>query len=228
MLKHIKLIAGLLYPKLCIACSNHEPVHDNLLCHSCWKEIPRFSDIGKSRALLEHRFPLIYGENISFYGLYLYSKKGGVQNILHQIKYGGKSHIALELGRYLGKRIPLEKYNALIPVPLHYKKMRRRGYNQAEIIAKGISESTGIPLIKDALEKKMDTDSQTKMDRSTRHANVMKAFINKKPLPKSVNNVILIDDVVTTGATLDICSHLLKKESDINVDFGFIAMSITS
>lgn len=230
MIKYLKSLASLLYPELCIACLKHEPVHDNILCHICWKDTPWFSDIGDSRYLLEERFPLIYGENVSFYGLFLYSKSGGVQNILRQIKYYGKGHLAYKLGQILGTKISSDQYDALIPVPLHYKKERRRGYNQTELIAKGIQKVSKIQIIKTALEKKVNTGSQTQMDRAARHMSVSKSFGIRTPLMQNIARVLLIDDVVTTGATLDVCTTLLKKDRDLNlhVDYAFLAMSISS
>ena len=228
MLKHLKSLAQLLYPELCISCMKNEPVYDELLCHYCWKEIPRFADIGENKELLKKRFPLMYQDDVSFYGLYLFSKKGFVQNILHQIKYNGRSHIAIKLGSHLAKQIPKHRYDAMIPVPMHYKKMRRRGYNQALMLSKGISEITGIPILRNILEKSIDTDSQTKMDRITRHANVLKSYRLQKNLHKEIENVLLIDDVITTGATLEVCTNLLKEKHDINIDYAFIAMAIAS
>lgn len=228
MLKYLKSVLSLLYPQLCFSCSQYEPVHDGILCHACWKEIPPFSDVSSNRVLLEQKFPLLYHNETAFYGLFLFTKKGGVQHILHQLKYNGKSYIGIQLGKQIGIQIPSEKYDALVPVPMHYKKRRRRGYNQAEVIAKGISEQTGIPIFNNLLEKEIDIASQTKKDRTNRHTNVQKAYKRKNRVPPNVKSVLLIDDVITTGATLDVCSSILKQQGGINVDFGFIAMTFSS
>ncbi len=226
ILKFIEPLSLLLYPNLCLGCAGHEPVYHGLFCHYCWNEIPRFSDLNHNRKILENKFPLIFTEYSKFYGLFLFSKKGIVQKIAHKIKYEGKGHMAQKLGEFLGKQIPPNVYDALIPVPMHPKKQRKRGYNQAEKLAKGIKTSTGIKIITNALQKIQDTESQTQKNRARRYSNVLQSYKAKKPLPTTVKNVLLVDDIITTGATLEVCTHLLERKQKVSVDYAFLAMTV--
>jgi len=225
MLNLFKPLIGLLFPDLCISCSHHEPVHEGILCHYCWEELPRYEDLN-NKVLLQNKFPLIPVDRTSFYGLFLYSKGTHVQNILHDIKYYGKPYKAVELGKWLGQKVKDQEYDALIPIPIHIKKRHKRGYNQAEKLAKGMSSTSEIKIINDSLKKIMDTGSQTHLTRAQRLLNVAKAYQKGKKLPPNVKKVLLVDDVVTTGATLEVCTQLLQKDQEVQVDYAFIAMAV--
>ena len=222
----LKSLIGLLFPNLCIVCSEYEPVYEKLFCHYCWTNLPRYTDLLDNTLLLQRKMPLIDVEKSKFHGLFLYSKGGRVQDILHDIKYYGKSHKAFALGQHLGSSIEVGFYDALIPVPIHVLKKRKRGYNQAEEFAKGINSVLGTQLLTKSLKKIVDTNSQTSLDRISRHVNVAKAYQQGIALNKDIKRVLLVDDVITTGATLEVCTKLLLQNKSVEVDYAFIAMAV--
>lgn len=223
MFKPLKNFASLFFPVVCVACGEEETVHKKLFCHLCWREMPKFSEIAGNKDIFQKRFPLI--SDSSFYGLFLFTKSGLVQNVLHEIKYRNRKDVGFDLGKMLAKTINT-KYDAIIPIPSHYKKERIRGYNQAEVIANGIGTILKVPTQSRFLKKVVNTVSQTKKDKISRRKDVLSAYEEDQPIPKEVKRILLVDDVVTTGATLEICTQLLKTKPEIEIDYAFIAMSV--
>ena len=224
MLKPFSALTSAFFPEMCFGCDKEEAVHEKYLCHFCCEELPRFEQNQAMSKVFHRRFPLI--AKSKFYGLYLYSKGGKVQNILNKMKYRGRKDIAEKLGSILAESIPKEIYHALIPIPMHTKKRRKRGYNQTFQIAKGISKKTKIPIFNKTLKKVIDTKSQTEKGKIERLQDISKAYEVQTRLPNSVKRVLLVDDVITTGSTLDQCTDKLKCDHSIEVDYVFIALAV--
>jgi len=159
---------------------------------------------------------------------YLFFNKGGhVQKLIHQLKYKGNT----ETGRYLGelmgsdlkKSIVFSGIDLIIPVPLHLKKMHNRGFNQSEIISVGISKSMQVPVDTNSFYRLEHTETQTKKDRYTRWENVEGKFgvINSEKLEGK--HILLVDDVLTTGATLESCAHSLLTVPHTRVSLATLA-----
>ena len=136
-----------------------------------------------------------------------------IQSLIHHLKYQAMPGLGIRLGKWIAPQVvaqlPTERDIGLVPVPLHRKRQRERGYNQSEKIALGLRAKTGIPLLKKALKRHRHTRSQTTLNRQERQENVANAFrvSPKTPLPATI---ILVDDVVTTGATMNACAWALK------------------
>ncbi len=224
MLKTITSLSSALFPRTCIGCDREEAVHKKLFCNFCWEELPRFQHDTAMSKILYSRFPLI--ADSQFYGLFLFTKGGIVQEVMHKMKYKGRSDIAWDLGTLIAEFVPPELYEAMIPIPMHRKKRVSRGYNQAKQIAKGISKKTTIPILSDILQKMTDTKSQTQKSKVERKQDVAKAYQLKNRLPPSAKRVLLIDDVITTGATLDHCTEKIKEQNNVEIDYAFIALSV--
>ena len=145
--------------------------------------------------------------------LFRFEKGSAYQSLLHDLKYRGNRKVGLYLGRLLGhdlKNSPYAHCDLIVPVPLHGKRLRQRGYNQSEIIAKGVSEILHIPLETNLLIRKVHQSSQTFMGRYERFENVSGSFgISRKAIPMHGKKILLVDDVVTTGATLEACCQVL-------------------
>ncbi|WP_443945529.1 ComF family protein [Pedobacter sp. AW1-32] len=146
----------------------------------------------------------------------LYFRKATrVQNLIHNLKYNGKIEIGFYLGSLLGERLKdnpnYKDINFIIPVPLHPKKLKKRGYNQCSHIAKGLSEIIQKPIIEDVLFRKEKRESQTTKNRYNRYENMQMVF-NVASFDKLQNqHVLLIDDIITTGATLEACAKVLLE-----------------
>lgn len=206
-------LLDLIYPRHCRACEERLFGKDEMLCWSCHHQLPR-TDYEKYRdnpvfRRFVGRLPLVEAAS------WLHFEKGGrVQKLMHQFKYREEVDLAVWLGTTLGKewaKAPIcRDIDALIPVPLHRRKQRRRGYNQAEAIARGLAQSLEKPLL-DNLVRLRFGRSQTKGSRFLRWRQVSQVFEVREPESLAGKHLLLVDDVVTTGATLEACGGELLK-----------------
>lgn len=155
-----------------------------------------------------------------------FTKKGMSQSLLHQLKYKNRPEIGAELGRIYGSilhSVNLQNnWDEITPVPLHHLKQKRRGYNQSEQFANGLSESLGIP-VNISLERVQFTETQTRKSRIERIENVSEVFKVKKESQLAGKRILLVDDVMTTGATLVSCANILHRQMVKTVDLAVIA-----
>jgi len=146
---------------------------------------------------------------------------------LHRLKYKGETTIGRELGKWFGAELlqsPLyQKIDAIVPVPLHPKKERKRGYNQSQVFAEGIAERTGWALEADVMVRIRHTKTQTKLNKQERQKNIAGAFALARPERIKGKHILLIDDVLTTGATLHACAAELLKAPECTVYMATIA-----
>lgn len=145
----------------------------------------------------------------------LFEKSGKVQRILHSIKYKGNQELGFRMGEWYGQSLKncncFSGYDVIIPVPLHIKKLKQRGFNQSEVFAKGLSKSLQIKVNESALIRNEFTSTQTRKSRADRWENVKGVFEVKNPEQLKSKKVLLVDDVITTGATLEACYAALEK-----------------
>jgi len=153
--------------------------------------------------------------------LFRFEKGSVYQTLLHDLKYRGNIRVGLYLGRLLGQELKhtlFSECDMLVPVPLHRKRLTQRGYNQSEIIARGVSEVTGIPVTTHLLRRAGNTGSQTSMTRQERFENISSAFSLYRTSPDlNGKKILIIDDVITTGATLEACSQVLFSHFNCQV-----------
>ncbi len=198
----LKLIAEWFYPPVCMGCSTgYYP--DSFLCENCLRDelesLPPRMEASISQTVLP--------DGILFQdAVWAFHKNQLVQELLHAVKYGGMANLAVELGRKLGDRLKtdtsLPSDVILVPVPLHPNRRRKRGYNQAEEIAKGISERTGWEILPEGnLKRVKNTKTQTGFSMEKRQMNISQAF-EFTPTGKTYQLAIIVDDVFTTGATV--------------------------
>ena len=153
------------------------------------------------------------------YSFLQFVKKGGVQNILHELKYRNNPELANYMGKWFANTVLLESFkddkpDLILGVPLHPIKQKRRGYNQADEIAKGLSEILEIPFSTKALARNTFTETQTKKSRFRRFQNMDGVFVVRAPELIKGKHIVLVDDVLTTGATLEIAgAEILKAEA---------------
>ena len=223
----LNALSGLFYPNLCLACSRNLPPSSSFLCVSCAYKLPKTDfHLHRDNPLTERfwgRVQLQAGT-----ACYHFSKSGRTQQLLHRLKYEGKKEVGIEIGKIHGsvlREAPLfQGVDMIVPVPLHPKKQRRRGYNQSALYARGLSERLGVPW-QEALKRNAYTDSQTRKSRMERFANVEKVFELPDASAVQGKHLLLVDDVITTGATLEACAHRLLAAPGTRVSIATIAIA---
>ena len=220
--------AALVFPRLCLACEKPLLSSESHICLDCEMVLPKTDLHCHRQNEMTERFVGRFHID-SAAALYYFSKSGKAQHLIHQIKYNDKREVAIALGLQYGKtlvQIPhFQDFGIIVPVPLHPRKQILRGYNQAEMIAQGLSESMMIPLAPHALAKVKKTDSQTRKSRLERLQNVEEAYQLKDPSVLKGKKILLVDDVLTTGATLEACAiAILERIPDAKL--GIVTLAI--
>jgi len=217
---------SLLFPELCQACSANLVAGEKLICTDCRYNLP-FTDFHlKPDNLVAQQF---WGKiNIEAgYAMCYFTKGGKMQHLMHQFKYKGVKKIGNLLGNIAGGQLvqnPVFKtVNAIIPVPLHNSRLRKRGYNQAACFGEGIAEKLNIPIIENNLVRERATETQTHRSRFSRFENMQKVFTIKNPEALKNQHVLLVDDVTTTGSTLEACGSQLLKIEGLKLSIATIA-----
>ena len=219
---------SLFYPDLCLVCSVNLLKKEECICTSCLFQIPK-TDCFKNS---ENRVSKLFWGRVQLkhaVSLYEFNKDGGAQKLIHQLKYEGNKKAGVFLGKQLAYAIQdadnFKQIDCIVPVPLHPKKEKLRGYNQSKYIVNGINEILQVKINTRSLIRVENTDSQTRKKRFSRWENMMNSFIIKHPLELNNTHILLIDDVVTTGATLEACAQKLLEIEGVTVSVATIAVA---
>ena len=218
---------GLFFPRLCISCAGALLKHESMLCDRCLYHLPRtrfHQDLDNPVARL------FWGRvQVEYATSFFYFNKGSpYQRILHELKYEGMKEIGLEMGRIFGREISGSSFGSvelIVPVPLHRSKLRKRGYNQSEWIAMGLAEGLQKPIDSRSLVRTMASSSQTRKNRYDRWTNVEGIFQAKYPDKLANRHVLLVDDVVTTGATLEACASAILGLQNTRISIATLAVA---
>jgi ComF family protein len=220
MLKQVgsafEAFADVLFPSLCYVCGELLPEGSRVICPSCVSAIPTVEISDPLRALARER---LCGDDVvnDVVSLFHFEKGGPLQGLLHQLKYGGASGLGVWFGEQIGAAIRRQggccQYDAIIPVPLHAVKRRERGYNQSERIAKGMSRVLNLPVETGIVKRIRHTQTQTALGIDARRTNMEGAFEvrRKRSSRADRKNFLLVDDVITTGATIRSCASALRE-----------------
>ncbi|GAA4275892.1 ComF family protein [Aquimarina mytili] len=221
-------LAYLFYPTYCAACDS--PLHKNerLLCTSCRHELPLGNFHNVNAKKIEKVF---YGrikiENAA--SLLVFEKNGRVQNLIHNLKYRGREEIGEELGKWLGEKLtqmPNYQYvDIIIPVPLHKKRLRERGYNQVEKFGIEISRKLNATYIDSVLKKISYSQKQSKRGKGSRWDNTFETFGIQSESLLINKHILLVDDIVTTGATIEACVQVLESIPGIKISIATMAIT---
>lgn len=219
---------SLFYPKVCAACDGELLSGEKFICVDCLLQLPYTGFVNQSPNTVEQMF---WGRvELEAATSYLYFKKGNrTRKIMHRIKYKGEKELAQHIGKMMGEELKRsEKFKlieGIIPIPLHKKKQRKRGFNQSEWFAKGLAEKLDVEVITDVLLKTSETKSQTKKNRWQRWLNMGEQFVVKQPETIVNKHILLVDDIVTTGATLEACAIALKGATDCKISIATMAIT---
>lgn len=226
--KSYQSIGHLLYPKLCLACRMELPPADANICTKCEHDLMPIDFQSISDNELTERFwgrlQLKFG-----FALYYFHNQSAAKALMHQLKYNNAPQVGIELGRNLGYTIRetniKNNIDTIVPVPLHPKKKHLRGYNQSSKIAEGLSEILNIKWTDKALIRIENTTSQTQKTRMERFENVKNAFEIQQPKSLKNKHILLVDDVITTGATIEACALKLLDIPNITISIAAIGLA---
>ena len=219
---------SLFFPQLCATCGKNLFKSESTICTQCFYHLPytNFHLDDENRVVRQ-----LYGR-IPFESAaaFLYFAKGSkVQNLIHGLKYNNKPEIGTRLGEMYGQKLKaIEKFkeiDLILPVPLHPKRLKKRGYNQSEYFAMGLSNSLEIPLRSDILVRPVATSTQTQKSRFSRFENMKDVFSISNSELLQGKHVLLVDDVLTTGATVEACALELLKVQALRISIASIAFA---
>lgn len=210
----IKDFVSLFYPSYCLACSQSLVKGEEIVCTGCLLDMPKTNYHKADKNPLLERLLLRMPLKQAF--AYYHFKKGSkVQELLHALKYHNHPEIGVKIGRVMGYELVKEgfenTFDIIVPVPLHPSRRRMRGYNQSEELAKGLSEILKIPYTENFVKRRIKTQTQTRKTKLNRWQNVRDVFEMKDQGDVKGKRVLLVDDVVTTGATLEACANPLLE-----------------
>lgn len=220
---------SLIYPKICACCGNSLWKHEEVICDSCRFHLP------KTNFHLEKNNPVwsIFSGRVAveYAAAYLYFNKGNkVQRMVHLLKYKGRKDIGIFLGEQYGIQLHAVPFfddaMVIIPVPLHKKKYMKRGYNQSEKFAEGLSSAMNIPVDNQTLVRTRATETQTRKSRFKRWQNVKEIFALTEIEKFRGCHLLLVDDVITTGATIESCIQVLQKIPEVRISILSIATAL--
>ncbi len=217
-------IAELFFPTLCVTCGNRLVTQEKFVCFECWHDLPvtnfHFDAENKVTRLFWGRVKI---ENATAF--FAYNKGSNYQHLIHYIKYKGMKELGFVTGQRFGMALSesseFNSIDVVVPVPLHPKKQKMRGYNQSEWIARGISDSFGKPVSVNNLR----TSTQTRKTRYERWENVENIFEVLNPEEFANKHILLVDDVVTTGSTLESCAFQLLQIENVKVSIATLAFA---
>ncbi len=216
------------YPHNCIGCGSDIIENENFLCLECINDLPHTGFSLHANNPVEKMFwgriAIVAGTS-EFY----FSKASVIQNLIHELKYKGNRKAGIYLGNLMGKSLKssnrFSNIDYLIPLPLFTKKELKRGYNQAEVLCAGIAEVMNIPILTKNVIRIVHTETQTKKGRIERWENVEKSFAVKDPGILKGKHILLVDDVITTGATMEACGSEILKTGGAKLSFATLAFA---
>ena len=224
----LKDLFYLFYPKLCAVCELKLVENESSICTNCRHDLPltNFLDYKDNKVT-----QVFYGRILieKAYSLLFYRKKGITQKLIHDLKYKGNEEVGVFFGNWLGEILKENKEFAnidfIIPVPLHPKKLKERGYNQVTKFGERLSEYLQKPLVEDSLIRISSTKTQTFKSRFERFNNIGTKFMLENHTDFNNKHILLIDDVITTGATLEACAKEFRKSE--NCKISILTMAYT-
>ena len=219
---------SILFPPLCVSCENVLLHQEDFICTSCRFHLPvNDHHLFKENELTKR---LLGKAAIDAGAAYLsFAKSSLVQVMIHKLKYKEDYRVGIYLGQDFGQQLKQSSLyrdiDVVVPMPLHRKKQRSRGYNQTDYIARGIAETMSLPINNTDFRRVVDTDTQTKKSRMERYENVEHVFVCAKPAAFAGKHILLVDDVLTTGATMASAVRTLQESAGCRVSVAVLALA---
>ena len=220
---------GLLFPRVCYSCGTNLVRNENLICTECFVAIPRTAyhlvKDNPVEQLFWGRCRIERGAAFSWY-----TRGSRIQKLIHNLKYQGISELGPELGFIYGSTLRgtefAETIDLLLPVPLHKARLKTRGFNQSELICRGLAEALSLPVVVSALERVAVTSTQTRRSRYDRWTNVEGIFRTADRAALEGRHILLVDDVITTGSTMESCINEILTTNNTRVSVAALACAM--
>lgn len=224
----VKNLLNLFFPKVCTACNGFLSDHEDLICTSCRHHLPvtNFHDDDEN-LVMKRLYGRVRAQNAT--ALLHFSKKGLVQELIHNLKYREQEDIGRVLGAWLGEELKntaaYRTVDAVVPVPLHPSKQRRRGYNQVDKFAREIAAALDASYLPKALKREKASATQVFKNRLNRTIGLDSKFKAGEQSLDGFSHVLLVDDIITTGATIESCASILQQQ--VRLKLSVATMAIT-
>lgn len=221
-------LIDLFLPRICPGCGEHLSRGEEELCVKCLATLPETGFYNKQENPVFRKYTGRFDFKQAA-ACYYFQKSSVVQHIIHHFKYKDGKDTALFMGKQMGRLLEgsdtFDLPDVIVPVPLHARKKKQRGYNQSALLAKGIAERLNIPVGTNLLIRRAQTQTQTKLNAVQRWENVKTAFTLSGDIQEEHKHFLLVDDVVTSGATLEACARTLSQLKDVRISMLALAVA---
>ena len=206
---YAKSFLQLIFPQICAGCNQHLQLHEQSICVECINQLPYTNELAAKNYVANQIKALQPVSGV--FAMTYYNANSRMESLIHQLKYNNRQDVGEQLGELLAKAVAnqIPELDVIIPVPLHPKKEKKRGFNQSVCIAKGLSKELELPILTNAFVRTRNTETQTKKSRIDRFANVSNAFAVIDSEQIKGKRIVLLDDVITTGSTAVTCAEVL-------------------
>ena len=219
---------SLFFPLVCQSCQRVLTTNEILICLYCRADLPlaKLSEVATNE--VERIF---YGRTVIEFGtsLLFYEQNGMAQQLIHQLKYKGQEELSALLGQWMGEELRVSKrlpsIDFVVPVPLDRRKMKKRGYNQVDGFGREIARMLNAHFVENNLKSRTSKDTQTKKNRFDRWLNVKNNYYLSDPSVFANSSLLIVDDVITTGATLEACCSALFKSEGVKISIATMAFT---
>ncbi|MEO5789850.1 MAG: phosphoribosyltransferase family protein [Gelidibacter sp.] len=221
-------LLNLFFPKVCLACDDQLETSEVYVCTFCRHELPLTNfESTVHNDVTKRLYGRVQLENAS--ALFWFTKKGLVQHLIHNLKYKGHEDVGKFLGQWLGQELKQQErfrtVDVVIPVPLHSKRLRQRGFNQVHEFGKELAEALECDFNTKVLQKDKATKTQVFKDRIRRWITDETLFVVTDYESLKGKHILLVDDIITTGATIEICANALSKIEGVTISVATMAIA---
>lgn len=221
-------IGQMLFPNLCVCCDGYLSQQEESICDMCLYTLPKFELYDLKDNPLAKKF---WGRlNLDAVSAYLsYKSTNDVKKLIHQLKYKSNMDLGVEMGKWLGTALlKTNNFNLIdyvLPIPLHKVRQKFRGYNQSELLGTGLCEAMSVPMLTDVIVRERHNGTQTQKKRYERYINSKELFRVAKPESIEGKHVLLLDDVITTGSTIESCGEVLLDVDGLKLSVASLAVA---